>query len=285
MFNGWKNHIFYIVLLLMGVLYLQIKFVEIGNFYEVEANSKKKINLPFYNTSNQSSKLHYFEGVINSLIPQEVKLNIACDDEIREIRVNSQTITLPDKSRYTYNYRDWKYGYDFNIELLSSKNSIEIISFNKGGNYSLKIAYLAAIFGIVIAIFVYRYGEIESYSQWVIFLGIPLYIVVSLACFLIPLYSSHVGMNKIKLKLLKSISIKLHEEYLIANNGLNEDPETLTNEVDKIQQIRGLYDMTIRFPAWPFDVETKRKYLLSVMTPIVTILYPILVNYIKTLML
>lgn len=147
------------------------------------------------------------------------------------------------------------------------------------GNYSLKVAYLAAIFAIIIVIFIYRYNEAEYYSQWVIFLGIPLYTVVSMGCFLLPLYSSHNGMKKAKGKLLNNISRQLQEAYLEAQNKLNENSETLSDDVDKIQQIRTLYDLTDRFPVWPFDVETKRKYLLAVLTPMVTVLCQIFVGY------
>lgn len=143
--------------------------------------------------------------------------------------------------------------------------------------YSLKTAYLAAIFGIMIGFTEYRFitqGVDQKY--WILHLGIPLYLVVSLACFFGPLLTAHTEMQEAKERLLAAIAQQFQNDYLHTQTNLTADAETLQREVAKIQELRSFYTLTDEFPVWPFDVQTLRRYGLSVATPLLPPLLAIL---------
>ncbi len=97
------------------------------------------------------AKVHTFEGVLNSHISQNIRLNIACDDEIKEVIVNDKKVNISKvMSIYPNKYEDWEYGYIFDVKLQKGGNIIKIVSFNNGGNYSLKIKQVLGVFDYIL---------------------------------------------------------------------------------------------------------------------------------------
>lgn len=135
--------------------------------------------------------------------------------------------------------------------------------------YSLKTAYLAAVFGGMIGLSEYQVitqGLAQRY--WILHLGLLLYLVVSLLCFFAPLLTAHTGMKEAKEKLLMTIAQQFHDDYKRTQSNLNADAQTLKNEIAKIRELRSFYALTDKFPVWPFDVQTLRKYSVSAATPL-----------------
>jgi hypothetical protein len=139
--------------------------------------------------------------------------------------------------------------------------------------YSIKIAYLVAGVGLMIGLTEYRYiaGELDQ-KYWIIHLGIPVYLVVATASFFAPLSTAHDGMKEAKKKLLDNIARQFWSDYSLTQNGLAKDADSVQADVSKIQQLRTLYEMTEKFPVWPFDVSTLRTFIASVTSPIFAIL-------------
>jgi len=139
--------------------------------------------------------------------------------------------------------------------------------------YSLKTAYLASAFGVVIGMTEYRYislGIIDKY--WYLHLSIPVYIICATICFLLPLNASHAGMKKSKEELLHNIAMQFQNDYFRTRAELKQDAAGLKNEVEKIQQLQILYEMTDKFPVWPFDVTTLRRFAATLTIPVIPIL-------------
>ncbi len=137
-------------------------------------------------------------------------------------------------------------------------------------HYSLKTAYLAAIFGIWIGAVEYQFimqGVWREY--WFVLLIIPVYIVLSITCFFGPLFAAHNGMEKAKVELLHQIARQFQAAYSEIHTYLSEDSDTLKQRTEKIQWLRTLYTMTDEFPVWPFDVQTLRRYLITAPTPLI----------------
>ena len=140
------------------------------------------------------------------------------------------------------------------------------------GDYSLKTAYLAAASGIVIGITEYRFvvrGLAQTY--WLVPLIIPLYIIGSAMFFFAPLLTAHKKMKEAKDKILNNISNQFQNCYDRTQHELVGSAEILKQNIDKLEQIQKLYDLSKNCPTWPFDVVTFRKFLLSVASPIITI--------------
>jgi hypothetical protein len=135
--------------------------------------------------------------------------------------------------------------------------------------YSLKTAYLTAIFGVMIGFTEYRFitqGINEKY--WILHMSIPLYISASLICFFGPLLVAHNQMKEAKERMLANIAKQFQDDYVRINMNLSLIAEDLKKEVARIQELQSFYDLTDKFPVWPFDIQTLRRYTLSVVTPL-----------------
>ncbi len=136
--------------------------------------------------------------------------------------------------------------------------------------YSLKTAYLVAIFGLMLGMTEYRYittGIIGKY--WVLQLAIPAYVVGSAIAFFAPISTAHAGMARAKERLLHDIACQFQADYLAARSTLGGSPGGLKDGIDKIEELQTLYDVTTHFPVWPFDVQTLRRFAASIAAPFI----------------
>lgn len=136
-------------------------------------------------------------------------------------------------------------------------------------DYSLKTAYLISILGVWTGIVGYQIvtqGSKQDY--WYLGLMVLLYIVLSITCFFGPLLTAHRGMENAKEELLHKIAQQFALDYSQIHSGLTEDAETLKKRTEKIRELRAVYTMTDEFPVWPFNVQTFRRYLLTVPAPL-----------------
>jgi hypothetical protein len=140
-------------------------------------------------------------------------------------------------------------------------------------NYALKTAYLAAVLGLMVGFIEYQFitqglGRI----YWFVHLIIPLHIFLSIACFFGPLLAAHRGMRKAKDELLHEIARQFQADYSQIRVSLTGDAEAFKNGNEKIKELRTFYTLTDEFPVWPFDVQTFRRFLLTVPSPLLPLL-------------
>ena len=135
--------------------------------------------------------------------------------------------------------------------------------------YSLKTVYLVALMGLTIAVTEYHYGVLGLATKyWVFHLSIPLYVALGLASFFAPLSTAHRGMKDARDRSLQKIARQFQDDYADVNNNLNSDSDHLKNGITRIQQLQTLYDVTGRFPVWPFDTGTLRRLIVSITAPL-----------------
>lgn len=152
-------------------------------------------------------------------------------------------------------------------------------------DYSLKTAYLAAVLGIMVGLIEYQFiTQGVGGVYWFVHLIVPLHITLSIACFFGPLLAAHTGMKRAKEKVLHKIARQFQEDYSQIGNSLNGDAETLKKGTEKIKELRAFYSMTDEFPVWPFDVQTFRRYLLTVPTPLIPPIIGLLTKLIAPLL-
>ena len=148
--------------------------------------------------------------------------------------------------------------------------------------YSLRTAYLVAVFGLLIGASEYRFisqGLLQQF--WFVHLGIPLYMAAAAFCFFAPLTLAHDRMQYAKTNLLTDIAKQFRDEYRVAHKALGEKTETLKEGVDKIQQLQALYELTDKFPVWPFDVQTLRRFVAALASPFVPIIFGLVADLLK----
>lgn len=140
-------------------------------------------------------------------------------------------------------------------------------------DYALKTAYLVAVLGILIGAMEYQYiTQGVGTEYWFVHLTIPMYILLSIACFFGPLLAAHRGMQTAKRELLHQIARQFQTDYELIHNSLQGDAKALKEGSEKIKEIRAFYSLTDEFPVWPFDVQTFRRFLLTVPAPLLPIL-------------
>ncbi len=148
-------------------------------------------------------------------------------------------------------------------------------------DYSLKTAYLAAVLGILVGLIEYQFiTQGVGRVYWFVHLIIPLHLALSMACFFGPLLAAHRGMRKAKDELLHEIARQFQTDYSQIRLSLTKDAETFKKGNEKIKELRAFYTLTEEFPVWPFDVQTFRRFLLTVPSP----LLPLLPKLIGTLL-
>jgi hypothetical protein len=150
--------------------------------------------------------------------------------------------------------------------------------------YTLKSAYLIATFGTIIGLIEYRFvirGIIDEF--WLIHLSIPIYVILSLTAFFVPLITAHSEMESARNALLKKLSTQFQNDYKqLMVFALCSDDELLSKAKEKVKQLEEIYERTSKFPVWPFDVQSLRQYVLSLVAPLVPLLIAVLQKLIES---
>jgi len=142
-------------------------------------------------------------------------------------------------------------------------------------DYSIKVVYLNAIFGILVSISAYRLVSIGSI--WASIFLVILYLSVATISFFAPLSTAHEEMQEAKTKLLLNLGKQFWNEYLAAHKAVS-DSEALKDEITKIKQLRELYDLTQDFPVWPFDTTTLRRFFITISSPLIPAIIGLLIE-------
>jgi hypothetical protein len=79
-------------------------------------------------------------------------------------------------------------------------------------------------------------------------------------------------MKRAKEGLLHEIARQFQTDYSQIRTSLTGDAETLKTGSEKIKELRAFYTLTDEFPVWPFDVQTFRRFLLTVPAPLLPLI-------------
>lgn len=173
------------------------------------------------------------------------------------------------------------FGFFLNIWLIQKILESKVLKLNPfypdrcGGmvalsDYSLKTAYLSVLYAVMIGLFAYQQiTQNLSYKGFSAYFGIPVYILISLFCFFAPLLTAHERMKAAKNEALKIIAIQFQDDYAQAQNGLNENAESIKKRIEKMQELKSFCKLTDEFPTWPFDTRNLRQYMLTIVTPLI----------------
>ena len=74
------------------------------------------------------------------------------------------------------------------------------------------------------------------------------------------------------------------DEYQIAHEALSGKADALKDDVGKIQQLQALYDLTDKFPVWPFDTQTLTRFLAALTSPFIPIVVGLIADFVRGLL-
>ena len=121
-------------------------------------------------------------------------------------------------------------------------------------------------------------------KDYLLWLGVLVYIVVGPTMFFLTLGSAHRVMALQKNNDLKMISNRLENEYAKALKKFNkQQDDDLPVVVKEVVDLQALYAITSRFPTWPFDITALRRFAALFSSPfVVAFVVGLLVKAIET---
>ena len=151
------------------------------------------------------------------------------------------------------------------------------------GQYSLKTSYLIAIAGVIAAFALLLVIRSSNPSSATFFnAAILLYAIAAPISFFAPLGTARQAMQAAKTELLLHISRQFNRDFQNAYDGLDGNAASLKEHLEKIDQLKKMQSLAEAFPIWPFDIETIRRFILAITSPIFAIILSILSNWLTT---
>lgn len=136
-------------------------------------------------------------------------------------------------------------------------------------DYALRTAYLIAVFAFLMGSTAYRFVVLDVTGRYaVLILLVPLFGLLSALVFFLPLATAHRGMREAKDRLLAQIADQFQEDYALTQAALQADEQALKSRLEKVEQLQALYQLTQDFPVWPFDAGTVRRFVASILVPL-----------------
>ncbi|MBI4233394.1 MAG: hypothetical protein HY686_03040, partial [Chloroflexi bacterium] len=138
--------------------------------------------------------------------------------------------------------------------------------------YSIRFSYLIALcgFGLLLA----TYLSVRTFTLTgslkhdpILWLAIAIYLVLAPAVFFLTLGSAHRAMLRSKTEHLRVISEQLDQEYRSAKSNLAAESGVLVAYTEKVKRLHELCNLTAKFPVWPFDATTLRRFAVAVIAP------------------
>ncbi len=153
------------------------------------------------------------------------------------------------------------------------------------GQYALKTTYLIALLG-GLAVFLEYDAFVRGQWQTAYFAhaGFFAYLLLAPFVFFMPLWSAHDAMLRAKENMILEISRQFNQDVKIAYSELAHNAESLKNNIEKIEQLQKLHQLTESFPVWPFDLSTIRRFFLTLSSPALAIIIPIIIDYLSGLL-
>jgi hypothetical protein len=153
------------------------------------------------------------------------------------------------------------------------------------GRYALSTTYIIALGGSVVAFAEYYAWVQGTFSTaYYYHLALLLYFFLAPANFFASLSSAHNAMLRAKEGLIMQISRQFNQDFSKAYSELNGSVEDLKSVITKVEQLQRLHSMTASFPVWPFDMDTIRRFILTMTSPVFTVVVAVMINILTNLL-
>jgi len=140
--------------------------------------------------------------------------------------------------------------------------------------YAIRFSYFIALVALGLSLFTYfsllkcDYNIYKSLSTdpglWA---AIVAYVVLAPSLFFLTLGSAHRAMHGEKVESLRGISEQLDIEYEKTHRVYKKSSSILAASAEKVRLLHELYELTDKFPVWPFDTATIRRFATAWIAP------------------
>jgi hypothetical protein len=152
------------------------------------------------------------------------------------------------------------------------------------GKFSANIGYVLGIYGIGLVVGNLSEARISGQdylsvvTQPYVLILWGLYLLLAPVIFFLPLGVAHSTMKKAKDEYVSRISDQFDLEIEKIYPQLSSDTQQFKLGIEKIEQLQRLYNITSRFPVWPFNHTNLVRFSSSVLTPLALSLLTILLE-------
>lgn len=138
--------------------------------------------------------------------------------------------------------------------------------------FTIAFGYFLALAGFGLALLsIQSQADGRFSSDYLLHVGLGLYIVLAPLTFFGMLGSAHQAMDEAKARWLAWISNQFDEDYVTAIGALNEESKAFAARLEKVSHLHSLYRLTEAFPVWPFDTATIRRFAAVLAAPLATV--------------
>lgn len=138
--------------------------------------------------------------------------------------------------------------------------------------YTMALGYFIAGAGTGLALLAIQAIMQHSFDRnYALHAAIGLYVVLSPSVFFGTLGAAHNAMAETKDRLLSKISQYFDREFDRAVAELDSDVSALRLQLTRMEELDKLYRLTERFPVWPFDTGTVRRFFALVSAPLAAV--------------
>jgi len=149
------------------------------------------------------------------------------------------------------------------------------------GYFGLRNQYLLALAGVNLLVLWYQLsvlGTESIYATSLLIAGAIAYVTFGPIVFMGPLLPFRKSMLSAKEKEQETVAARLQDEYArimkeLEQRSMSEEDGDL---IDRLQKLKSLVD---QIPVWPFDTITLRKFFAAYISPLLTVLISLLINY------
>jgi hypothetical protein len=146
--------------------------------------------------------------------------------------------------------------------------------------YSNKIALGIGAIGLLIsAATVYEVRQGTLFEAYPVVIGVMSYLVLAPLFFFLPLGTAHDAMQEAKDAELLRLAEKYTEAYGRVKKSVDSDKTGYEEDLKRLKSLKKLYQVVDAFPVWPFDIQSLRRFMTVVTTP----LLPAIVSIISEL--
>ena len=148
--------------------------------------------------------------------------------------------------------------------------------------YAMNFTYFIAVAGIGLSLI--AFAGVQDHHFWqdsLLQFAIGAYVFLGVFCFFAPLDAAHDAMKETKGRWLMEISNQFQRAYESTQKILRVSSNRLRGQIDRINQLQQIYELTDEFPVWPFDIKTLRRFGATIVASLSPLLASLLGELVK----
>lgn len=152
------------------------------------------------------------------------------------------------------------------------------------GRFTANAGYIIAPLGITIMFLLLQLPSLPMnlYKALIILMSAS-YIFTAPICFFIPLLSVHSAMVSNRDELIKKVSDEFNEVFAKLSSKRDRKTEQAEDLLKKIRQLDEERELISKFPVWPYNSASFRKFFGLVLSPIVPVLTSLILDLVSKL--